>query len=311
VERYGATHRLLRLGSCDFDFDVTHTLWGGGTDATDAGETDTGATGRQVATLREALADVYENTSAEELRAVVHPPKALSFFAPMPAQTAEAERLERFRREAQLLAQAPNEGGEASRGEIPLHVTAQGLYAEDDGAQQRREWFHVLAVSAGAHARFERVTEPLSLPGVRWTVSMEGAAHTATALQHSREQRTAPDAPFTLSVGRYREHLELALARHGRLHYALHAPGASPADSAYFALSLLERLDVKPAAVGRVFVYGIADERAIPEAFSALGRLTGARPQPLDFRPVVGLNADHLAHDFAVGPYAPCIGAAL
>ena len=300
-------HRLLRLGSCDFDFDVTRALWGDGP-----------GTEKQVHTLAEALADVYEGTSAQELRVVVHPPQAHSFFAPVPAQMAEADRLARFRREAQLLARAgarpatgaqeAQEPGEAPLpGEDPLHVAASGLYTEGDDAE-RREWFHVLAVGGGAHERFRRVMEEGPLPDFRWAISMEGAAQAAAVLEHRREARTAPEAPFTLAVGCYHEHLELSLCCHGRFHFALHAPRAQAADSAYFAAALLERLGTEPSLVGRVFVYGYDQA---PGAFAPLERLTGTAPQPLDFRPIVGLKPDRLTADFEAGVYVPCIGAAL
>lgn len=317
VERYGTKHRLLRLGSCDFDFDVTRALWNSG-----ASENGSGANGtsEQVETLAEALADVYERTSAQKLRVVVHPPQAHSFFAPVPAQTAEADRLARFRREARLLAHAGTDPGESAPDDDALHVTADGLYAENDG-DGRREWFHVLAVDGGANARFRRVMEHLPLPGFQWKVSMEGAAHAATVLEHRRRERSdaeqgsapggraTPDAPFTLAVGHYPGHLELALCRHGRFHFALHAPRAEPADSAYFAAALLERFEVAPSSVGCVFAYGFGTDA--PDDFAVLERLTGAAPEPLDFRPIVDLEPGRLADDFEAGTYVPCIGAAL
>ena len=342
VERYGTQHRLLRLGNCDFDFDVTRALWGG--EAGKAQEVD-----QQIKTLSNALADVYESTSAEVLRVVVHPPRAHSFFAPIPAQTEEAERLKRFRREAQLLARsgaqpvqegAPAPGVASPPGDEALHLRANGLYAEEDQGN-RREWFHVLALDGGVHARFRQIMEALPLPDFRWTISMEAAAQAAIVLEHHRREQAEPDrsaahvatsgqgtasakgrapgkgtdardsseAPFTLIVGRYPGHLELALARYGRFHYALYAPRARPADSAYYTAALLDQLGIAPAAVGRIFVYGFRSEAS--QGFAVLDRLTGVTPEPLDFRPIVGLNADRLAEDFEAGTYVPCVGAAL
>ena len=301
VEHYGTEqgrrHRLLRLGSCDFDFDVARALW----------SDDADAASRRIDTLGEALLDVYESTAAEELRVVAHPPRMHSFFAPVSAQTSEAEREARLRREAQLLSGADTF---APAGEM-LHVSLRGLHAEGQG-EERREWFHVVAVEGSAHAHLQRVVRRLPLPGFAWTSSMEGAAQAATALQRQqpREERAASSGtPFTLAVGRYREHLELALVRRGRFHYAVHVPTSTPADSAYFAAALLERLGTDPSAVGQVFTYGF--EASALDAFAALGRITGAAPQALDVCPAVGLDPDRLSRDFEAGPYVPCIGATL
>jgi hypothetical protein len=335
VEHHGTRHRLLRLGSCDFEFDVTRVLWSAPADQQQQSHQ------QQLETLGKALADVYESTSAGELRVVVHPPQAYSFFAPAPARAARAARLEHFAREAQLLADGDAADGSGSvRGNGPsgardgLHVTADECYAER-GVNGRRAWFHVLALSGEAHARFRRVMHTLPLPDFRWTISMEGAARAAVLLEHRRRERSlqkepsqsggaepwgagaasaeharTEEAPFRLTVGCYAEHLELALARHGQFHFALHAPHAEPPDSAYFAAALLERLGLAPPSVGQTFVYGL-DADAASDDFTALGRLTETIPEPLDFRPIVGLDPEHLAEDFDPGPYVPCVGAAL
>jgi hypothetical protein len=94
------------------------------------------------------------------------------------------------------------------------------------------------------------------------------------------------------------------------LRHALHAPGATPADGAYFAAALLDRLGIAPSAVEDVFAYGL-DVGAPEDAFAPLGRLTGTTPQLLDIRPILGLDPDRLAEDFDAGPYVPCVAAAL
>jgi hypothetical protein len=338
-------HRLLRLGSCDFDFDVTRVLWGARAEQ------------QHVDTLGRALADVYENASAETLRVVVHPPQACSFFAPpMPAQAAtEAERRAHFEREARLLMRngGPTDDGNGHDGnghdgsgnggasDEGLHVSVEPPLSDgaDASSRARAHALHVLAVSGGAHARFQHVMDALPLPDFRWMVSMEGAARAAVLLEQQRRERARsskqpapvsgsaastaeeraeqdpPDAasPFRLAVGCYPGHLELALARHGRFHFALHAPRAAPSDSAYFAAALLERLgEGRPAsAVERVFTYGPDANASLDDDFAALTRLTGTAPEPLDFRPIVGLDPGHLAEDFDPGPYVPCVGAAL
>jgi len=334
-------HRLLRLGSCDFDFDVTRVLW------------EARAEQQHVDTLGRALADVYENASAETLRVVVHPPQACSFFAPMPAQASTAaERRAHFEREARLLMHngGPTDDGNGHDGsgnggasDEELHVSVEDLPPDgsDASSRVRAPVSHVLAVSGGAHARFEHVMDALPLPDFRWMVSMKGAARAAVLLEQQRrerarsssseqpapvrgsaastaEERAAQDpadaaSPFRLAVGCYPGHLELALARHGRFHFALHAPRAAPSDSAYFAAALLERLgEGRPAsAVERVFTYGPDANASLDDDFTALTRLTGTAPEPLDFRPIVGLDPGHLAEDFDPGPYVPCVGAAL
>lgn len=304
-------HRLLRLGSCDFDFDVARVLWEAGSEA--ASE----PFDRQIATLGEALADVYEQTAAEELRVAVHPSQAPSFFAPAPAEASEADRRERFRREAQLLTHVGAPASEASAqtdASEDFHLDARKLSAENEADGQAPQ-FRVLALDGATHARFQQVMERLPVRSSRWVASTEAAAQGAAALQRRRaeERGASPRSDgraFTLAVGRYPGHLEVALARGGHLRHALHAPGATPADAAYFAAALLQRLDVAPSAVEDVFVYGL-DVGVPEETFASLGRLTGTQPQLLDICPVLGLDPDRLAKDFDAGPYVPCVGAAL
>lgn len=311
-------HRLLRLGSCDFDFDVARALReternaGAGDAASELAPTE-----RQVATLGEALADVYEQTAAEELRVVVHPSQAFSFFAPAPAETSGREA--RFRREARLLArpETQQEATEkAAAGGNDLHVETRRLAAGSE-ASGEDSWFRVLALREGTQERFERVADRLPVPAFRWITSAEAATQVARGAQRQRAADIAGQASgpnrkngSTLVVGCYPQHLELAFLRGGRLRHALHAPGATLADAAYFAAALLKRLDVAPAAVSDVFTYGL-DAGAPADAFATLEQITGVRPQPLALCPLLGLDRDRLAADFDAGPYVPCVGAAL
>jgi hypothetical protein len=311
-------HRLLRLGSCDFDFDVARVLWGTG------GAASSESFDRQVATLGEALADVYEQTTAEELRVTVHPSQAPSFFAPAPAGASKADRRARFRREARLLTRAAGmPAPETAAPEAPfaadapddLHVDARKLRAGSETGGQD-SWFRVLALEEATHARFQQVMERVPMPSFRWVASTEASAQGAAVLQRRREEgastgdAASTEDAATLAVGRYPGHLELALVRGKALRHALHAPGATPADGAYFAAALLDRLGIVPSAVEDVFAYGL-DVGAPEDAFAPLGRLTGTTPQLLDIRPILGLDPDRLAEDFDAGPYVPCVAAAL
>lgn len=325
VEQYGERHRLLRLGSCDFDFDVAEALLETGTP-------------EELQTITEALQDVFGGSAARELRVVVHPPRIHSFFAPAPAEENDADREERFRREATLLAQGESAqqvapasgpppsifekaepGAAASPAEETLfgdglHLATDRLYAETrvagEGEAEEVEWFHVLALPDAAQERFEDVLQALPQPSFRWTVGMQGAAQAALAWLHRQEGPPTEDvdASHTLVVGSYETHLELALCRDGRWHFALHAPTGAAPDSAYYAAALLDQFGLKPGAVEQIFLYGQATD---PAAFSVLGRLFGSAPERLNFMPVVDLEAGSLASDFEMGVYVPCVGAAL
>src|SRR5690606_14335340 len=90
VEQYGSRFRLLRLGTCDFDFRLVDDLLH--RHHPDALEV-----------VREALQDVFSGSIATSLHAALHPSLTTSFFTSIPAGLSTEERRRRLANEAMLL----------------------------------------------------------------------------------------------------------------------------------------------------------------------------------------------------------------
>ncbi len=71
IEQTGPSVRLLRLGNCDFEFDAQADLYSAGDSA-------------HLEPIGEALADVFERTTASVFRFAVPPFCLTSFTAMMP-----------------------------------------------------------------------------------------------------------------------------------------------------------------------------------------------------------------------------------
>jgi hypothetical protein len=287
VERHGGGFHLLRLGSCDFDFDVAHEML----HATHS---------RHVDTVAEALVDVFEGSTASRLYIMLHPPTCYSFFTPLRADLPEGERRQRVLREAALLMRSGTPQ--------PLRLTADPVYTEQVDARQAFEWFHVLALSEKMQARFERICRSLPQPHHRMTLSMQAVAGAVEQIERAAPGAEPRAAPFTLAVGWYPSHVEYSLCRAGRWHFSHYTDAGPPEECAYFAQRLLGRLQVPPAALGRIFLYG---SRAEPAAFASLHGVFGLEGEPLNAIRLVDVEPESLATPFDPEAYAPCIGGVL
>lgn len=302
VEQHERQYRLLRLGSCDFDFDVARVLLR-------AEET------APLDVLAEALSDVLEGTTATHMNAVLHPPHACSFFTPLDAAASRDERRRQILEEATLLMQgrAADARAEEASEEEGLHLTTHTLSGAPAAASAASlgeaaapvTWVHVLALRRRAPERLERALSALPQLSRRWMLSTRAVAQ---VVSHAARREAAAEDDYALAVGWYASHIEYVLCRGRHWHFSHYTKAGPPVDGAYFAAAMLERLGLAPAAVRRVFVYG--EEKPL-EAFAPLGRVFGPAPQRLDPMPLVDLDPGSLAGAFNASAYAPCIGAML
>jgi hypothetical protein len=288
VEQYGTRYRLLRLGSCDFDFDVADAVW----QADQSGH---------LSTVAEALADVFAGSAADQFQVTVHPPTCFSFFTPVPAGISDAARKVRLQQEAALLAGT----------DIPLRLTADALYSAYVGdPAERVDWVHVLAVPERIHTRFDRILRSLPQARHRLMVSMQAAAATVGRLLplHANGGTADAEAPYTLAVGGYGGHVEFTLCHRQRWHFSHFTDTGPAADLAYYAVALLQRLHLHPADVGTLYVYGHPQDTGLADL---LERVFHRRPAALNPLEVVDLDAGSLTADFDAEAYVSCMGAAL
>lgn len=274
--------RLRRLGTCDFDFAVDEAVLG-----------LTGPT--YLDTVIEAVREIFRGTSARSLLVAVHPPALTGFFAPLPEALGAPERYEQLRQEAALLADVSTAQ--------PVRIRAVPVRTEALAGEPHR-WHHVLHVPEPVHARLSLIAKAL---GVN-TYDLVDATHAAASVVRALDaNQAAPPPPFTLALGAYAGHTELALVHEGAWHHGHHVPGRAPEDAAYFAAALLDRLGLQPAQVRRVLLYG---EEADPARYGLLADLFQTTPTLLDPLAVYGRTPPE-ASPTLLAAYVPCVGALL
>lgn len=282
VEHRNGTLHPLRLGSCDFDFNVAHDLLHA-------------AAPDHLDVVAEALTDVFHGAASRQLRVVVHPPDAYAFVTVVPAGLSASDRTRRFQQEAALLA--------GTEDPATLHVTAEAVHAE---THLDVEPVQVLAVSDALHARFGQLLEALPQTEVQWMLSTQAAGR---VIAHGDESlHGTGETAFTMAVGVYPDYIEYALLRNGGWYYSHYVDAEDPVDAAYFATALLDRLEIPPAAITRIGLYGIGADAT---AFAPFETVFEVAPASVDPFGVLGLKQNVAQGDFGAGAYVPCVGAAL
>lgn len=284
VEQYGSRYRLLRLGSCDFDFDVVRDVL----HAEDA---------EQVKTVSEALQDVFSGSIAGTLNVTLHPPGCYSFFCPLPFRGAASDRKVRLQQEVALLA------GPEQR----LHITADAVRGQQLSAGDRVDWVHVLAVEDRVQARLNAVLNGLSQPRRRMMVGMQAAAAAVNSVRRPSLERRER-GPGALAIGWYPDHVEYVLCSEGQWYFSKYTDPVPPVDVAYFSVSMIDRFGLRPAEVERLYVYGNDVDVSLFSDLESVFDIEARRLNPLS---IVDLDTGSLSSDFEAEAYVGCVGATL
>lgn len=284
VEQYGSRYRLLRLGTCDFDFDVVEDVL-------------TGETDEHVETVSEALGDIFAGSVAGSIHVTLHPPTCYSFFAPLPVEAEASDRKVRLQQEAALLAGT----------EQPLHITADTVRAQDLSEGGRIDWVHVLAVDDRIHARIEAIIGGLPQPRRRLSVGMQGAAR-AMAKQRDSHLPKERRGPYSIAVGWYPDHVEYTLSHEDQWYFSNYTDATPPVDVAYFAMALLQRFDLKPKDVDRLYIYGNDADLSLFPDLESTADIEARRLNPFSF---LDLDSGSLSPDFDAEAYVSCVGVTL
>jgi|GEM_PF-469228 len=278
--------RLLRLGACDFEFDVAEAVL----DLAGPPHLETVAT---------AIREIFEGSRAERLGLAVHPWHATSFFAPLPEGMTAAARFEQLRQEAAMLADA-----RVAR-PVRVHATPIRLEVLPDG--RRYHWHHVLRLPESVHARAAHLGAQIA-EGVGHTFTdAVGAATTVAARLAPADEGDDEAPPFALTLGVYGERLEVGVCSGRTWHFGHWSEAAHRADGAYFGAALLDRLAIDAARVRHLYVYGDADGN---EVVAGIEGLLGVEARPLD--PLALFKLARSQEDpAALAAFTPCVGAAL
>ncbi|MEX0747130.1 MAG: hypothetical protein WD275_03955 [Rhodothermales bacterium] len=282
IEQYGTRYRLLRLGSCDFDFDVGKDVL-------------FGRHGDRLSTVADALRDVFTGSVAANLQVAVHPPRCYTFFSPLPAGSPAPDRKLRLQQEAALLAGTDQH----------LHITADAVHTQSLLSGDNVDWVHVLAVEDRFQKRVNTIVKDLPHARSRMMVGMQAAAATISRLPKSSVHGRGS---FALGIGLYAEHVEYLLCEEGKWYYSKFTEAVPPPDVTYFAVEMLDRLRLRPEQVGRILLYG---NDVDPYSFTDLETVFDLEAEKLDPLAALDLDAGSIAPDFDAEAYTACIGASL
>lgn len=287
VERNDQHYRLLKLGSCEFDFNMADAL-------------SDSAQPMHLETLAEALNDVFSESIASDLHVVFHPSDCYSFFTPLYVDLTEEQRKYRLQEEATLLTSQSTP--------VPLHLTADVVYTETLENGRVVEWFHVLGVEERIHKQLSSVLHALPHSSFRFNLSTRGTANAIEQMARKENLEMRTNQAYTLAIGYYKTHIEYALCRQNRWFFSHHTDSSAAVDSVYFALALLRRLKIDRSQVGRIYIYG---EDIEGEVFSVLTEIFENTPEVLNPMEVVQLEKKSPGMHFTAEAYVPCIGVAM
>lgn len=281
LERQEARYHLLRLGSCDFDFDVVAELQS--------------QAPRYLDVVAEALCDVLSGTRASEIEVALHPLQVLTFGSLQPESIDPGVLHQRLIAESVWLS-----GQEA---------TVFRLYFESGWVQtlpegERLRWYQVLVLPAHVEQNLAQVLRRAPCSAFRIRLSTAGVAKTL-----SRMPGPEPGLPpeVGLAIGCYETHTEYTLCRRGSwmLSHYMQGPGAN---ASYFSLALLHKLGLAAGMVEQLMLYGTHVTDTLMEALRPLFPVEPVRLNPLV---LTTLDPRSLASSFEVEAYVPCIGVAL
>ncbi len=288
VERRDQAHRLLRVGTEAFPFDLTRALLRERRDR------------QQVRRVKEALLEIFEGAEARDLRIALHPVQGYSFFTPISSEVPVRDR------KRQLLQQAALVTG--ARSKNSLHMTSETVRTTQDSDGEPFMWVHVLALPKVVDERIGAMVDQLPMGDYTWMLSSQAASRVTRRVERAGGSAQEALRPYTLAVGQYSTHTEYSLSRNREWYHAHYAEDVYSAENrAYFAVGFLNRVDVPLDGVGRLFAYGtdvdLDDYRPFEKIFGqgpeildplrVVENETGSVPgDPSSFSPSVGAGMD-------------------
>lgn len=275
VERRDQAHRLLRIGSKTFPFDLRRALL-----QEEADE-------QQVQRMVDTLGEIFEGADARDLRIALHPIQGYSFFTPISSELPVRDRKRQLLRQAALVTGA--------RSKDQLHMTTETVRTTQDQNGEPFMWVHVLALPMVVHDRFETIVDELPMRRHAWMLSGDAASRVTRRVERAGGSAQEALRPYTLAVGQYPTHTEYSLARNREWYHAHYAEETHSAENrTYFAVGFLNRVEAPLDGVGRLFAYGpdvdLEDYRPFENIF-------GKMPEILNPLQVINNESGHTPGD--------------
>ena len=285
VEQYGAQHRLLRLGDCDFEFDVSEVLFELGTQ-------------KYLDVVTDALSEIFLGTTATRFRIAIHP-QAARIFKSLRYSGADEDTI---------------------RGNVAFEsaLMHDEVWAEEDrhvieGRPQSptSDFAHALnmesllvsEISGPVRERLQEVTS-----GIR-DASPDVISSTEALLAVVREAASKNDFDgYQLSIGLYPSYTEFTITRGSEWISSQIRSETERGDVAYFSLHFLELTGVMLEDDFRVRVYGSGASLGQRETLASIFLENVSVLNPIS---IVDLETDQFDSEFQFESFVVCLGAAL
>ncbi|GMQ82273.1 MAG: hypothetical protein BMS9Abin05_1718 [Rhodothermia bacterium] len=285
VEQYGAQHRLLRLGDCDFEFDVSEVLFELGTQ-------------KYLDVVTDALSEIFLGTTATRIRIAIHPQAARVLQSLRFSGANEESIRENVAFESALMHDEVwvEEDRHVMQGR-PLSPTSDSAHAPD------MESLLVSEISGPVKKRLHEVTSRIP------DASPDIISSTEALLAVVRETASKNDFDgYQLSVGLYPSYAEFMVTRGSEWISSQIRSETESGDVAYFALHFLELSGVVREDDVRVRVYGSGASREQQETLTSIFFENISVLNPIS---IVDLETDQFDSEFQFESFVICLGAAL
>lgn len=232
---------------------------------------------------------------------VVHPSDLYAFFTPLAVDSSVSQRKRELRQRAALLTQI--------RDIDTVRLHAKTVRTSDQAERNGRlMWVHVMAVPHAVEQRVHALADALGFPAPQWTVSTEAVVPVVSRIELQNISHEDALRPYALAIGIYPCHTEYALTSNRNWYHSHVAMDAETTDDrAYYAVSMLNRLQISPQSVGRIFVYG-SGSVTDPSVFEAV---FDRSPTPLSLDAAFDTSACEWARGAEASAFAACCGATL
>ncbi len=263
--------RLLRLGQCDFDFDLNRTL------------TDPGSSAERAA-IADAIREALGKSSTRRIRAALHPPLCRSFFSaheegnPVPAVTFEAELL-----------------GFASASQ------SGGIGADAAGRSEDAELLHVTVMRPPVLENLGTILADLEAEDAQAVSALRASAEVVRI-----GGRRLRGTEHILAIGHSEGLLELSIVNAQGWRFATHVRGLPHVDDAVHQVTgVFKTLEVPLTEVVQVLTFG---SMPVP---TTLQTLFQGKTKMLNPLALLDLDRDSLDPDYSAAEFVPAVGAAL
>lgn len=276
VERRESGWGLVRLGSCDFEFNAERELFG--TEHS-----------HKLDVIRSAISDVFSETGSDVVRCVIPAASTMGFRTAVEEAASESEKDATISVEASILTGGKVEGDlfptmgqpAGSGAPVPVHV----YHADEQLTGRVRD-----VCSAFGDTPLELVPSPTAVYHGVWPLLEAGSA------------------TCVLLVGAYDHYTEYQVIVEATRRADTVIVTSNVADRMYFSLDVVRRLGMDVNSVEHVLLHGDSVDGALMEALHDVwsGRVELANPGP-----VVNLEEGRLEADFGFEAFLTTVGAAV